>query len=371
MFLSSFVITYLVIYVVVDEQYSATATIIPSDDESGSGLSGMLKGLKGLPINLGGSSSKTEINRYRTIIYSRTVIEEIIGQFGLYRVYKIDTTNKEYRELAIKRLRKEIITEETDEGAFEITAYSNDPQRAADIVNVIVRTLNDKIIQLKVSKSKENRIFLEKRVKEITRELYASEDSLKRYQEASGLFDVKSQIPEIMSVYSTLESELMLKKLKKNISENLFDKESPEVRNLEIEIREYQRKLDNLRSQGEQGGLMLAMKALPNKSLEYVRRFRQVTINSTLLEFIVPLYEQAKLDEKKDYPILQIIDNAIPPAKKSWPPRTLFSLLGAFFTVISYLLYLFLSGIVNQSQNHKIILLRNEVSEIFSRKKHD
>ncbi len=368
LFFSSLVFSYIVIYFVIEEQYEATATIIPSEDD-GSGLGGMLKGLKGLPINLGSSSSmKTEINRYNTIIFSRTTLVEIIQKFNLYKVYNIDTTNKEYQEKAIKRIKKEIITKETDDDAFEITARSDNPTRAADITNFIVETLNNKIIQLKVSKSKGNRIFLEKRVAEISSELHSSEDSLRKYQESSGLLDVKSQLPELMTVYSTLESDLMSKKLKRNVLENLFDKQSPEVKNLNMEINEYQKKLDDLRSKGERGSLMIAMKSLPNTTLEYLRRYRQVQINSTLLEFIIPLYEQAKIEEKKDYPILQIIDNAVPPAKKNWPPRTLFALLGACFTTCSFLVFTLLNGIVERSANPKIIFLRQELSALFTRR---
>ena len=311
---------------------------------------------------------KSEINRYNTIIFSRTTLEDIIRKFDLYKVYDIDTTNKEYQEKAIKRLKKEIITKETDEDAFEITARSDSPYRAADITNFIIETLNNKIIQLKISKSKGNRIFLEKRVAEIRTELRFSEDSLRKFQENSGLLDVKSQLPELMTAYSTLEADLMSKKLKKSVLENLFDKQSPEVKNLSMEINEYQKKLDDLRSKGERGSLMIAMNSLPNTTLEYLRRYRQVQINSTLLEFIIPLYEQAKIEEKKDYPILQIIDNAVPPAKKSWPPRTLFALLGACFTTFSFLVFTFLNGIVERSANPKIIFLRQELSNLFTRR---
>lgn len=369
LFFGSFLFSYVLIYFVIEEQFESTAIIIPAEDEGVSGLSGMLKGLKGLPLNLGGSSSmKSEINRYNTIIFSRTTLEEIIRKFDLYKVYNIDTTNKEYQEKAIKRLKKEIVTKETDEDAFEISARSDSPNRAADITNFIIETLNNKIIQLKISKSKGNRIFLEKRVEEIRSELRFSEDSLRKYQENSGLLDVKSQLPELMTVYSTLESDLMAKKLKRNVLENLFDKQSPEVKNLNMEISEYQKKLDDLRSKGERGSLMIAMNSLPNTTLEYLRRYRQVQINSTLLEFIIPLYEQAKIEEKKDYPILQIIDNAVPPAKKNWPPRTLFALLGAVFSTFSFLVYTFLSDLTIRSANPKIILLRQEFIKLFSRK---
>ena len=211
-------------------------------------------------------------------------------------------------------------------------------------------------------------MFLEKRVADVKNDLHASEDSLKIFQESSGLIDVKSQLPEVMTVYSSLEADLMSKELKKSVLENLYDKQSPEVKSLGMEINEYQKKLDDLRRQGEKGGLMIAMKSLPATTLEYLRRFSQVEINSTLLEFIIPLYEQAKIEEKKDYPILQVIDNGVPPAKKSYPPRALFALLAAFFTTLSYLTYTFLKGNVERSANPKIIFLREELSHFFTRR---
>ncbi len=363
-FLSSLVISYVGIYFLIEEQYEATATIIPSDDDA-SGLGGMLKGLKGLPINLGKSgSSSSEVNRYNTIIFSRTTLEEIINKFNLYKVYDIDTTDKEYKEIALKRLRKEIITAETKEDAYEITARSSSAQRAADIVNFIIETLNSRMIQLKVSKSRENRLFLEKRVAEITRELHNSEDSLRKFQEASGLLDIKSQLPEVVSIYSSLEGDLISKKLKRSVLENIYDKQSSEVKNLTIEIDEYEKKLKDLKSGGERDGMLLAMKSLPQNALEYLRRFRQVEINSSILEFAIPLYEQAKLDEKKDYPVLQVIDYGVPPVKKSWPPRILFGFLGAIFVTIGYIFYLFVQTITVESLNPKVIKLRQEFTAL-------
>ena len=369
LFIGSLVVSYVGIYLFIEEQFEATATIIPAEDDGVSGIGSMLKGLKNLPLNLGKSSSiQSEINRYNTIIYSRTTLEDVIKQFDIYKVYDIDTTDINYREETLKRLRKEILTEETDEDAFEITVRSNSPQRAADMVNFIIHTLNTKIIHLKVSKSRENRIFLEKRVAEIYRELQVSEDSLRFFQERSGLVDVKSQLPEMLAVYGTLETDLLTKQLKKNVLENLFDKQSPEVKNLEVEIKEYEKKLSSLRNEREGGSMVLAMKAIPQTAVEYYRRFRQVEINSTLLEFVVPLYEQAKLEEKKDYPILQVIDYGVPPAKKTYPPRILFALLGALFVTFGFQFYLFVKIRLIQSSNPKINFIRQELSTFFWKK---
>ncbi|NUN70738.1 MAG: hypothetical protein HUU02_13630 [Bacteroidetes bacterium] len=363
-FCSSLVLGYAIIYVVIDEQFESTAVIIPAETDGMGGMGSMLKGLKNLPVNIGKTGAKSETNRYKTIIYSRTMLEELIHQFHLYEVYDIDTTDIDYREKTLKELRGDIVTEETDEDAFEITVRSTDPQRAAAMVNYIVAALNDKVIQLQISKSKENRIFLEKRVSEISKELAVAEDSLRHYQERSGLYDLETQLPGLMTLYGTLESNLMTKKIQKDILEKLYDKNSPEVKSLQIEVSEYQSKLNSLRQQGEKGSLMLSMKRLPANALEYLRRYRTVEISASLLEFVTPLYEQARIEEKKDYPILQVIDTAVPAAKKSWPPRLLFAFLCASFVTSITMLGMVLGMIIDTSTNPKITSLKAEFAKV-------
>ena len=61
-------------------------------------------------------------------------------------------------------------------------------------------------------------------------------------------------------------------------------------------------------------------------SMEYLRRFRDVKIGNELLEFVTPLYEQSRFDEKKNCPNPQIIDYAVPSQKELSAPHTLFTL---------------------------------------------
>lgn len=367
-FLASVVISYGFVYVFIKEQFEASAVIIPSDDDNTSGLPSMLKGLKNLPMGLGSAATKSSVNRYNTIIYSRTALESVLNQFRLFEVYKIDSTIIDARERAIKQLKKNIITNETKDDAFEIVVRSPESRLSADMVNYIVRYLNETIIGLKVQKSRDNRIFLGQRVDEIYHDLYASEDSLRRFQERSGLYDLKSQVPEIVAMYAKIETEVMSKEIQRSILQRLYDTENPEVKSLNIQIAEYEKKLNKLRSQEGSENILLGMKNLPETSVEFLRRYRTVEINSSLLEFILPLYEQSKIEEKKDYPVLQVIDYAVPPAKKSWPPRSLFALIGALFSITGYVLYIFIADHIRRSVNPRVILLREEVKSIFSRK---
>ena len=68
---------------------------------------------------------------------------------------------------------------------------------------------------------------------------------------------------------------------------------------------------------------------LPQAGLEYLRKYREVKYHESLYEALAKQYEAARLDEAKAAPLVQVIDNAVVPEKKSWPPRVLIILISA------------------------------------------
>ena len=68
----------------------------------------------------------------------------------------------------------------------------------------------------------------------------------------------------------------------------------------------------------------------------YVRLMRDYEIQNKLLEFIYPIYEQARIEEQKDMPVVLVVDTAIPPQKKSSPKRVLI-VIGAFLISFFFL----------------------------------
>ncbi len=339
-FVASLFLAYGGIYFFVDEQFESTATIVPRGDEDIAGISSLLRGMRGLPLGLGTSAPTSETDLYTTVLESRTLLEKVIREFDLLDVYDIDTTEYGYMEEAIKTLRDNITARETDEAAFLISARSTTRDRSAAMTNYLVREMNAMIISLKVSRSRENRIFLGERVKEIRAQLQHSEDSLRVYQERTGMLDAKEQLEGILSVHTLLESELAARELQKGILERQFDRTSPQVREVYIQIDAYRKKIGELRRSGNPGGPLIALDKVPRTAVEFLRRYREIEINQLLLEFIMPLYEQAKVEEKKDYPVLQVIDYAVPPRKRVWPPRVLLS--GACAVSVSIIVFFYL-----------------------------
>jgi len=81
----------------------------------------------------------------------------------------------------------------------------------------------------------------------------------------------------------------------------------------------------------------LVLDRTPNTSLQYLDAVRNLKYQEAVWEIIAKQFEMAKLDEAKDYPLIQILDKATPPEKKSKPKRSLIVILAtlvAFFLAV-------------------------------------
>jgi uncharacterized protein involved in exopolysaccharide biosynthesis len=81
---------------------------------------------------------------------------------------------------------------------------------------------------------------------------------------------------------------------------------------------------------------------VPEAGLEYVRKLRDVKYYETIFDILARQFEIAKLDEAKEGAIVQVVDPAIAPDRKSSPKRGLIILIatgaGFFLGILAALL---------------------------------
>ncbi len=360
----SMVVFYLIIFFFVEEQFDASATIIPAQDNSLMGIAGAFGGLSDLPFNIGDFSSNPEVGLYNTILKSRSNAERIIEKYNLWDVYDFDKTVPKEVKYAREQFLSNLNGEETEDGAYVITMRTPDPTLSANITNDIVDYLNDKIIELKVKKSKENRIFLGDRVEEIREKLKIAEDSLKVFQKESGLLNPEEQIRGILTAYSQFEQELIIKQMQKEVLEEILDDSSPQLRNINLELEFFEEKIKEIQKEGKPNSIFVPYKSIPNKVVQYYRYYREVEINSSILQFILPLFEQAKLEEQKKIPVLQVIDGAKPPEEKEFPPRSIFTLLFGFSVFIILYMYILFKQNEKLSKSNQMEFIKKNLFKL-------
>jgi hypothetical protein len=72
---------------------------------------------------------------------------------------------------------------------------------------------------------------------------------------------------------------------------------------------------------------------LPILGVTYADLYRQTRINETVYELLTQQYEMARVEEAKEIPTVKVLDTAIVPTKKSFPPRTLIVVLGTMLGI--------------------------------------
>ena len=100
------------------------------------------------------------------------------------------------------------------------------------------------------------------------------------------------------------------------------------------------RKLEH--TQHRPGNPLIATANIPQAGLAYVRKVRDLQYHETLFELLAKQFEAAKIDEAKQAPVIQVVDKAVPPDQKSWPPRALLTVVGAitsFLVVCALVLF--------------------------------
>lgn len=350
---------YISVYFLIDEKFESTAVVVPyeSGKSGGGGMSSLLKSIGNLPIgglsSLGGGSSNLDF--YLTIVYSRTTLTEIIDKFGLRAEY-----DQKYFADLLKMVIEDIRVVNNDDLTVSVSVRNKNPKKAAEMANYIVDVLNRKILEINTRKTRDNRMFLEKRYNEVITDLRESENNLEAFQKKNGVFEAEQQVKSSVTAYTELEMELARKQVEFETAEKMLGANTPSVKNLKDGLIALEKKVNDIKSGKGGSSVLIPMGSLPTKAIQYFRLYRDVKINSEMLEFLLPLYEQAKFDEQKETPIILTIDKAIPSDKKVYPPRTVFALLISIFSAGFVSVVIVLKEVAGNVGDPKIrFLMRN------------
>lgn len=350
--------------------YTATASVLPPKRPGGllsmleGGFSSLIKNLPGLGGRLGGSQ---EAYSYLAILQSRTAMERVVQKFDLIKVYE---TRKNSLDDTIKELRKNCEFEYATEGNITITVSDKDPQRAADMANYFIELLNELSMQLGTQEARQNREFIERRYHQNLVDLKSAEDRMKVFQQKYGIYELTEQTKTAIKAAAELKSEQVAKEIEFSIVRKSVGTENPRTQALQLELNELNQKLQELKY-GKAGwyddrsvSLFVPFKDVPQLGLEYFRLYRDLQIQNRLMEFLLPLYEQAKIDEHKDTPVVLVLDNATPPERKSSPHRTLIVLIFVFLAAMFSTTWVFLQEIYEREKGHneKVAAIISELS---------
>jgi uncharacterized protein involved in exopolysaccharide biosynthesis len=109
-------------------------------------------------------------------------------------------------------------------------------------------------------------------------------------------------------------------------------------RNLADGTPEVQQQLATLETLRSQLG-KLELSAETAGAPDYVGRYREFKYQETLFELLARQYELARLDEAREGAIIQVVDTATVPEKRSWPKRGLTTMVAGLAAFVVLLMF--------------------------------
>ncbi|MEO6802232.1 MAG: GNVR domain-containing protein [Granulicella sp.] len=322
--------------------YTATIVILPpqQSSSSGSALLAQLSGSLGSVASLAGGGLgglKNPNDLQVALLKSRTVEDAMLDRFHLPALY-----HKKYRSDARKKFESRVnIDSGTKDGLIRISVTDRDAQRAADLANGYVEEFKKQSATLAVTEASQRRLFFEQQLEQSKNNLATAEEDLKKTEQKTGMIQLDSQARAVIELVAQLHAQIAAKEVQIQGMRSFGTNENSDIQMAEQELaglQAQQRKMGAVGGDEVSSGVLIPKGNLQQAGLEYVRKSRDVKYYETIFSLLARQYEAAKVDEARQGAVVQVVDAAIVPDKRSWPLRTYFvfgaAILGMMLSVV-------------------------------------
>jgi uncharacterized protein involved in exopolysaccharide biosynthesis len=323
--------------------YKSTVNVVPPKGDDG-GISGSIgSALKEFGLGSLGGGSGGESYDYLVILQSRTVVDSLINKYDLATVYDIPIeTYSDVRKAFWGNF--EISYEKT--GNYTVSIWDEDPQRAADMANDIIKIANRHSVRIAHEEARLNTEHLESRYKAIDGRLRLAQDSVKKFSKEFMVIAPEEQAKSMTEALAELKTSEIQYEFMYNTSVIKLGEDDARTKEIKSIWEQTTKKIDNIQNEPGFAG-NFAVNDAASVGLEYVNFLADIEALTQMKAILLPMIEEAKYDEVKKIENLYVVDEAIPADKKDKPKRSLI-VIGAF--VGSTVLMIFLVLLTNAIQ---------------------
>ena len=320
----------------IPSRYTAETVVLPPGQSSSmnSALMGQLGGSGALASAAGASLGiKNPGDMYVSLIRSRTVEDSVVQRFGLMARYGKKNMTDARRAFE----DRSTVVLGVKDGLIRIGVTDRDPNMAANMANGYVDEFRKLSANLAITEASQRRIFFQQQLLEANENLAAAEEAMKRTEQSTGVLQVDSQAKSLIESAAILRGQIVAKEVQLQGMRSYATEDNPQMVTASQELAALKAQLVRLSGSDENSSsdIIVPKGNIPQAGMEYVRKLRDVKYYETITELIAKQFEMAKLDEARQGAVIQVVDAAVTPDKRSFPKRTitviLAALLGFFF----------------------------------------
>jgi uncharacterized protein involved in exopolysaccharide biosynthesis len=294
------------------QQQSAAAAALQSLGALG-GLAGAATGIK------------NPNDQYVSILKSRVLSDQMIERFKLMQRYEA-----EYLDDARKSLEGVVRIQAGKDNLISIEVEDHDPAFAAEMANAYVEEFRLLLGRLALTEAQQRRLFFERQLEQTRLNLTQAEEALR----GSGVSSASlKNAPEVaIGAVAQLQAQIAAQEVKLGSMRGYLAETAPDFRQAQNELAALRQQLTKLeRASTDQR----------QDADGYVARYRTFKYHETLFELFAKQYELARADEAREGNVIQVVDVAVPPNRKSKPKKALIAVLATLAMGFVLLLWVF------------------------------
>lgn len=337
------------------KRYKAEVKLLPTTQETG--LMGALStlqsqlGITGLTIP---GAEGGEMLFYGEILRSQTVADYVVDSCSLLE--RLDVADRAEARSELEGMTAYKLM--APENVFVIEVVGPDNALAADIANAYAQALDHYLTHSSKTRGRHLREFIEGRLAEVERDMEVAQDSLTEFQKKHKLPLINPEAGGDIQAFAELKVQAMQKELELEYMRTFSTTKNPQYEAARRELALLQAKLASL----------------PPVASRYLELYREFIVQQEIYILLIQQYEQAKLMEAKDTPLISILEMVEPPEIPHFPPKKLvvlaMILVGIVLIVAYSMVRVYWEHVLSHPEAHKkMSRLRSEVKKTFSRRR--
>lgn len=302
------------------QQQSAAASMLASLGSLG-GLAGAVGGIK------------NPADQFIAYMKSVTLQDALIERFKLLERYEAKTKFD-----ARLTLNEKVRTASGKDGLISVEVDDQDPQFAADLANAHVEELGKLLGKLAITEAQQRRLFFEKQLAQAKEKLIQSELALKATGVSGGV--LKSNPASAVAAVAGLQAAVTAQEVKIGAMRGYLAESAPDFKQAMNELSNLKAQLTKQEKDTPTSSTAAEVKSKTEG--DYISKFREFKYHETLFDLFAKQYEIARVDEAREGAVIQVLDVANAPERKSKPKKALIAVIAVLASGFALLLFVFI-----------------------------
>lgn len=302
--------------------YTAVTKFLPPQQQQSAAAS-MLQSLGALGGLAGAASGlKNPGDQYVAFLKSRRLQGVLNERFKLQARYEA-----EFNDDVFDKLSERVRIGTGKDGLISVEVDDKEPAFAAQLANAYVEELGQLLERLAVTEAQQRRQFFEKQLLQTKTKLTQAEQTLKATGVTASV--LKTNPAAAVASLAQLQAQITAQEIKVASMRGYLTEYAPAFKQAQAEL---------VALHAAESRAAASSQQVEGGGADYIARYRDMKYHEALFELFARQFELAKVDESREGALIQVLDIATAPNRKSKPKKMMIALIGTlgagFFALI-------------------------------------